>query len=221
MFGAPNRATIMSSVPGRTSAVPPPAWRGTVLNAGSSLSIGIFFSLMVAGPRRLPAAGAALGPQRARACPAHAADAIANVPPVGSLFAAFLGYNPIATLLGPTGVLKALPAADAAALTGKEFFPHLIAGPFHDGLVIVFIAAAVMSVIGAIATLAGGGKLKAVPTAFSAGEARGDAVLAQADEGIAYRVALAHAEHADRAESEAAAAAAAGPRSDSEAERAR
>ena len=79
------------------------------------------------------------------AVPAAAADKIANVPPVGSLFAAFLGYNPIATLLGPTGILAQLPKADTAALTGKEFFPNLISGPFHDGLVIVFLAAAIMS----------------------------------------------------------------------------
>jgi len=217
MFGAPNRATIMGSVPAnqRGSAS---GMAGTVLNAGSSLSIGIFFSLMVAGlagslPQALRSGLAA------HSVPAQAADAIANVPPVGSLFAAFLGYNPIETLLGPTGVLKALPKADSAALTGKEFFPNLIAGPFHDGLVIVFIAAAVMSVIGAVATLAGGGKLRPEPTASTAGEARGEAVLAQADDAIAYRVALAHAEHADRAESAAAAAAAEG--SATEAERTR
>ena len=202
MFGAPNRATIMGSVPAnqRGSAS---GMAGTVLNAGSSLSIGIFFSLMVAGlagslPQALRSGLAA------HSVPAQAADAIANVPPVGSLFAAFLGYNPIETLLGPTGVLKALPAADSSALTGKEFFPNLIAGPFHDGLVIVFIAAAVMSVIGAVATLAGGGKLRPEPIAATAGEARGDAVLSQADDAIAYRVALAHAEHADRAEAAAA-----------------
>ena len=217
MFGAPNRARIMGSVPAnqRGSAS---GMAGTVLNAGSSLSIGIFFSLMVAGlagslPQALRSGLAA------HSVPAQAADAIANVPPVGSLFAAFLGYNPIETLLGPTGVLKALPKADSAALTGKEFFPNLIAGPFHDGLVIVFIAAAVMSVIGAVATLAGGGKLRPEPIAATAGEARGEAVLAQADDAIAYRVALAHAEHADRAESAAAAAAADG--SATEAERTR
>ncbi|GAA4739295.1 MFS transporter [Amnibacterium soli] len=202
MFGAPNRATIMGSVPAnqRGSAS---GMAGTVLNAGSSLSIGIFFSLMVAGlAGSLPQA--LRSGLTAHSVPARAADAVANIPPVGSLFAAFLGYNPIETLLGPTGLLKSLPAADSAALTGKEFFPNLIAGPFHDGLVIVFIAAAAMSVIGAVATLAGGGKLRAEPVAATAGEARGEAVLAQADDAIAYRVALAHAEHADRAESAAA-----------------
>jgi hypothetical protein len=193
----------MSSVPAnqRGSAS---GMAGTVLNAGSSLSIGIFFSLMVAG-----LAGSL--PQAMRAgltahnVPAQAADAVANIPPVGSLFAAFLGYNPIETLLGPTGILKAIPASDAAALTGKEFFPNLIATPFHDGLVIVFIAAAAMSVIGAIATLAGGARVPSEPTAADAEEARGEALLGKADEAVAHHVAVAHAEHADRAEAQGAA----------------
>jgi EmrB/QacA subfamily drug resistance transporter len=202
MFGAPNRATIMGSVPAnqRGSAS---GMAGTVLNAGSSLSIGIFFSLMVAGlAGSLPQA--LRSGLTAHSVPAQAADQIANIPPVGSLFAAFLGYNPIETLLGPTGILKAIPASDAATLTGKEFFPNLIAGPFHDGLVIVFLAAAVMSIIGAVATLAGGKRIEPATITATPSEARGEALLAQADDAIAHHVAVAHAEHADRAEAAAA-----------------
>jgi MFS family permease len=198
MFGAPNRATIMGSVPAnqRGSAS---GMAGTVLNAGSSLSIGIFFSLMVAGLAGSLPQALRTG-LTAHAVPAAAANTVANIPPVGSLFAAFLGYNPIQTLLGPIGVLAKIPASDAATLTGKSFFPNLIAGPFHDGLVIVFIAAAVMSVIGAVATLAGGGRIRPVALPATSDEAAGDAVLAQADDAFAHQVAVAHAEHADRAE---------------------
>lgn len=156
MFGAPNRSAIMNSVPanerGAASGV-----AGTVLNAGSSLSIGIFFSLMVAGlaaslPDTLRAGLAGHG------VPAGVADQVAGLPPVGSLFAAFLGFNPIESLLGPTGVLTTLSPADAATLTGQEFFPQLISGPFHDGLVIVFGVAAALSVVGAIASWVRGGR---------------------------------------------------------------
>jgi hypothetical protein len=77
---------------------------------------------------------------------------------VGSLFAAFLGFNPLAELLGPSGVLSQLPPANAATLTGKQFFPNLISGPFHQGLVVVFIAAAAMSVVSAAASLIGEGR---------------------------------------------------------------
>jgi MFS family permease len=130
---------------------------GTFQNAGNSLSIGIFFSLMIQGlstslPLALKTGLTAHGVSDA------VANGVAATPPVGSLFAAFLGYNPIASLLGPTGVLDKLPAADSAALTGKEFFPALISQPFHDGLVIVFVAAGIMSLIGAIASAASGGK---------------------------------------------------------------
>ena len=81
------------------------------------------------------------------------ADQVAGLPPVGSLFASFLGYNPIQTLLEPSGTLDRLPAGNLAALTGKEFFPHLISQPFHDGLVVVFSLAIAMSLAAAAASL--------------------------------------------------------------------
>jgi hypothetical protein len=81
---------------------------------------------------------------------------VAGLPPVSSLFAAFLGFNPIQQLLGPSGALQQVSAHQAATLTGGEFFPRLISGPFHSGLVVVFTAAAIMSVIAAVASLARG-----------------------------------------------------------------
>jgi MFS family permease len=150
LFAAPNTSLVMSSVPadmrGAASGM-----RATFQNAGQVLSIGVFFSLMVAGlARSLPATLS--GGLTAQGVPAGTADGIAQLPPVGTLFAAFLGYNPIGELLGPR-VLGALPPANAARLTGLDFFPQLIAGPFHDGLVIVFWLAIGMSVVGALASL--------------------------------------------------------------------
>ena len=87
---------------------------------------------------------------------------VANLPPVSTIFAAFLGYNPIQTLLDPTGALAHLPASRADLLTGKEFFPHLIAGAFHHGLVVVFIAAAIMAVLAAGVSLLRGPELSGV-----------------------------------------------------------
>jgi hypothetical protein len=69
------------------------------------------------------------------------------------LFSALLGFNPIKSMLAPTGALARLPARNAAILTGKQFFPNLISGPFHHGLVIVFSAAIAMSVLGALISL--------------------------------------------------------------------
>lgn len=150
IFTAPNTAAIMSSVPaaerGAASGV-----RATFFNAGSSLSIGIFFSLMIVGlAHSLPATMSA-GLQAQGVSPSVAAD-VAGLPPVGSLFAAFLGYNPIAELLEPYHALQQ-PGVNADVLTGKTFFPDLITGPFHSGLTVVFIAAAVLMLIGAAASL--------------------------------------------------------------------
>jgi MFS family permease len=155
LFAAPNTALVMSSVPAHLRGAAS-GMRATFQNAGMVLSIGVFFSLMVAGlssslPQTLNSGLTGQG------VPAGAADTIANLPPVGTLFAAFLGYNPIQSLLGPE-LLGQLPAANAATLTGREFFPHLVSGPFHDGLVIVFWLAIGMSLIGALASLIKPGK---------------------------------------------------------------
>jgi MFS family permease len=150
VFTAPNTAAIMSSVPaaqrGAASGV-----RATFFNAGSSLSIGIFFSLMVVGLAHTLPSQMSHGLQQ-QGVPSAVADQVAAAPPVGSLFAAFLGYNPMAELLAPSGGL-AQPGVKADVLTGTTFFPELIAGPFHAGLVVVFGAATAMMVIGAIASL--------------------------------------------------------------------
>ena len=156
LFSAPNRTAIMNSVPAnqRGSAS---GMAGTLLNAGSSLSIGIFFSLMIAGlAQNLPSAlHAGL---TANGVSSSVAATVAQTPPVGSLFAAFLGYNPIQSLLAPTGALHSLSHASIATLTGKQFFPELISGPFHDGLIVVFVAAAIMSLIAALASVLRGAK---------------------------------------------------------------
>ncbi|MBV9091575.1 MAG: MFS transporter [Mycobacteriaceae bacterium] len=149
VFTAPNTAAIMSSVPpaerGAASGI-----RATFFNAGTSLSIGIFFSLMIVGLAHTLPATMSAGLQQ-QGVPATVAHQVANTPPVGSLFAAFLGYNPIAQLMAPSGALQQ-PGVNTAVLTGKEFFPDLISGPFHAGLVVVFIAAAVMMALGAAAS---------------------------------------------------------------------
>jgi MFS family permease len=150
IFTAPNTAAIMSSVPpserGAASGV-----RATFFNAGSSLSIGIFFSLMIVGlAHTLP--GALSSGLQQQGVSASVAHEVANLPPVGSLFAAFLGYNPIAELLGPFNSLQQ-PGVNAEVLTGQTFFPQLIIEPFHSGLVVVFVAAAVMMLIGLVASL--------------------------------------------------------------------
>jgi MFS family permease len=151
IFSSPNTSAVMGAVPADQRGVAA-GMRGTFFNSGSALSIGIFFSLMIVGlastlPHTLTSGLIAQG------VPGNVATQVGNLPPVGSLFAAFLGFNPLQQLLGPSGVLQTLPAANAATLTGKQFFPHLISGPFHHGLIVVFTAAAIMTLIGAAASV--------------------------------------------------------------------
>jgi MFS family permease len=157
MFASPNTSAIMSSVPAHDRGAAS-GMRSTFLNSGSSLSIGVFFSLMVAGlastlPRTLTPGLTAQG------VPLAQATAIGHLPPVSTVFAAMLGYNPVRNLLAqhspvgtnqPGGLLHTLPAHNVAVLTGRQFFPTLISGPVHHGLMIVFSAAAVMSFTGAL-----------------------------------------------------------------------
>jgi MFS family permease len=150
MYSAPNSAAIMSSVPARYRGVAS-GMRATFQNSGTSLSIGVFFSLMIAGlastlPHTLTSGLAAHG------VPHDVAAKIGALPPVSSLFAAMLGTNPVKYLLDSYDVLAGLPAQAQAALTGHTFFPHLLSGPFHDGLVVVFSVSAAISLVAAVAS---------------------------------------------------------------------
>jgi MFS family permease len=156
LFASPNTAAIMSSVPAHDRGAAS-GMRSTFQNSGMSLSIGIFFSLLIAGlastlPKTLTAGLTAQG------VPLKQALTIAHLPPVSTVFSAMLGYNPVQNLLAPTGLLHTLPAKNVATLTGRTFFPTLISGPFHHGLMIVFIAAALMALIGAAVSWMRGGK---------------------------------------------------------------
>lgn len=155
MFSSPNTAGIMNSVPAATRGVAS-GMRATFQNVGLPLSIGVFFSLMIVGlnakvPSTLYANLTANG------VAASTAHQLAQLPPVSYLFAAFLGYNPLQTLLGP-GVLHQLPPASAARLTSKSFFPQLIGGPFKHGLVIVLSFAIAACLVAAVASWLRGGK---------------------------------------------------------------
>jgi MFS family permease len=148
-FASPNRASVMNSLP--------PEDRGagggmnqTFQNSAQVLSIGIFFTLMIVGlsaslPRTLTAGLIAHG------VPPAAAHQVGQAPPISVLFAAFLGYDPIQELV-PHQVLAHLSHANQAALSGRDFFPQLIAGPFRSGLHEAFAFAIVACLVAAAAS---------------------------------------------------------------------
>jgi EmrB/QacA subfamily drug resistance transporter len=149
VFTPPNTTAVMNSVPaderGQASGM-----RATFQNSGMVLSIGVFFSLMIVGL-------AATLPKTmhdhlaAQAVDPVVAERVSNEPPVGSLFAAFLGYNPMQTLLGEDG-LHGVPPQNAQEITGKTFFPNLISEPFIDGLRIAFSFSFILCIMAAWAS---------------------------------------------------------------------
>ena len=150
MFSSPNTSSIMSSVPAAQRGVAS-GMRATFMNSGAIVSIGVFFSLITGGLASALPITLSNGLTTA-GLPAALAGSIAHLPPSSALFAAFLGYNPMATLI-PTKVLHALPAARQATLLGHSFFPNLISPPFMVGLQSVFYLSAAMCLVAALASL--------------------------------------------------------------------
>ncbi len=150
MFAAPNTTAIMNSVPsehrGASSGM-----RATFLNTANTLSMTMIFTVVTLGfAAHLPKAlfegltGAGVS--------ADAARQVAGLPPTGAIFAAFLGYNPMATLL-PGKLVDVLSPARRAFILGKEFFPNLISPPFKSGLAMAFSISAVLAAVAALASL--------------------------------------------------------------------
>jgi EmrB/QacA subfamily drug resistance transporter len=155
MFMAPNTAAIMNSLPPQHRGAGS-GMRATIMNVGSPISMAIIFSLMVIGLNAsMP--GTLYNGLVQNGISTQVAHQVANAPPVGYLFAAFLGYNPLATMI-PSSVLQSLPPQQATAITSRAFFPQLIDTAFHRGLVEVLIFSIIMCLIGAAASWIRGGK---------------------------------------------------------------
>ncbi|MER7925934.1 hypothetical protein ABTY96_22795 [Streptomyces sp. NPDC096057] len=161
MVSAPNTSPITGSVPSECRGVAS-GMRSTFQDSSTALSVGVFFSPMVPGlASSLPhTLGQGL---QAHGVPTGAAERAASLPPASTLFATFLGNNPIQHLLASDGTLEHVSAehvsaAQRAVLTGHTFFPRLVSGPFHHSLTIVFGVAAGMATISAVASALRGGR---------------------------------------------------------------
>ncbi|HUY72329.1 MAG TPA: MFS transporter [Gaiellaceae bacterium] len=154
-FASPNRAGVMNSLPARHRG----AGGGvnqTFQNSAQVLSIGIFFTLMTIGLSAMLPHALASGLE-AHGVPAATAATVSHLPPISVLFAAFLGYSPIARLV-PAHLLHHLSHANTAALTSRGFFPHLIVEPFRSGLHAAFAFAIGACLLAAVASWSRGGR---------------------------------------------------------------
>jgi len=159
VFAAPNTASVMNAVPAAFRGVAS-GMRAAFLNVGQSLSLTVIFTLVVMGlsanlPQALTSHLTAAG------LPAQMAEGLSHIPPIGALFAAFLGYNPMGMMI-PPDQLAALPEATRTAILDTSFFPQLLSGPFVDGLRVAFSACAVVSLGAAAASWFNGPEVEPV-----------------------------------------------------------
>jgi MFS family permease len=180
LFAAPNTSAVMNSLPADQRGAGG-GMLNTFQNSASVLSIGFFFTVITLGlAAALP--NALFTGLTAQGVPAHAAQSISHLSPIGSLFAAFLGINPIHQLLGTH--LLSQPGVNASYLTGRTFFPDLISGPFGKGLRLAFVLAAALCFIAAVFSwMRGSGQSQVMETPAEAADegiaAVGDVALAE------------------------------------------
>jgi MFS family permease len=150
LFFSPNQAAVMNSLPAEQRGAGA-GMLNTFQNSATVLSMGLFFTIVTLGLAHNLPSHLYRGLVKA-GVPAPAAHLVASEPPIGSLFSAFLGYNPIKELLGPTGALQHLSPSQAAYVTGRSFFPKLIEQPFASGLHLAFTFAAIATAIAIVAS---------------------------------------------------------------------
>ena len=176
-FGSPNRAGVMNSLPAQHRGAGS-GMNSTFQNSAQVLSIGIFFTLMIVGITASLSANLFHG-LVAHGVPADVANRVAHLSPVSTLFAAFLGYNPVQHLVGPH-VLAQLSPSQQAALTGRSFFPGLISHSFRAGLHAALDFAIVASLLAAWTSWLRGGRY--VYTEGDESDAESDAGADEVDE---------------------------------------
>ena len=150
LFASPNRAAVMNSLPPDQRGAGA-GMSGVFQNSAMVLSMGIFFTLIISGVASVLPRSLYKG-LVAQHVPAATAAAASHLPPITSLFSALLGYDPIKSILGPAA-LAGLPAHSAAVLSGRTFFPTLIATPFSDGLTLAFTFGAIACALAAAASM--------------------------------------------------------------------
>jgi len=149
MFVSPNVASIMNSLPPEHRGVGS-GMRATLQNVGQTMSLAVFFTIVL-GALSISLPGA-IATALTNAGASQLVPAFANISPTSALFAAFLGYNPMGSLLAslPPSTVASIPAATKTLLLGNSFFPNAIAPAFISALRIAFYIGAILSAIAAV-----------------------------------------------------------------------
>lgn len=149
MFGSPNTASIMNSVPAQDRGVAS-GMQYTIMNTAFTISMGIFFTIVIVGisqrfPEEITSSLTSIGASQL-------APLFNQIPPTGALFSAFLGYNPMGTMLQSLhqSTVSMIPPQIVTTITGTTWFPKTLANAFMPSLQMAFYIGAVMSAIAAI-----------------------------------------------------------------------
>jgi len=157
MFGAPNIAAIMNSVPPEDRGVAS-GMRSMLQNSGMVISMALFFTIVIISLTRLfpPELAISLADTGAP----NLIVPMSVIPPTGALFAAFLGYNPVQAILItlPHSVVASISPATIKILTGTTWFPTTLARAFMPSLRISFYIGAIISLVAAVLSFMRGPK---------------------------------------------------------------
>jgi nitrate/nitrite transporter NarK len=149
MFGSPNIAAIMNSVPPEDRGVAS-GMRSMLQNSGMVVSMALFFTIVIVSLTHM------FPPELATSLAGAGAPELVGpmsvIPPTGALFAAFLGYNPVNAILVtlPKAVVAAISPATMTTLTGTTWFPTTLANAFMPSLRISFCIGALLCIIAAV-----------------------------------------------------------------------
>lgn len=152
MFASPNSSSIMNSVPPQDRGVAS-GMMSTLMNSANTASMAVFFTIVIVGIQGMfPAAvqHSLAGLDAAQAAPLTAA--LGAIPPTGALFSAFLGYNPMDSILGalPASAVGSIPQNVLAILEGNDWFPRTLAEAFMPSLRFSFLIGAALTAIAAV-----------------------------------------------------------------------
>ncbi|QKQ99056.1 MFS transporter [Metallosphaera tengchongensis] len=151
LFVSPNMASLMNASPpqhrGSASGI-----RAMLTNTGSTLSIGIFFTIVIevlylAGPSSISSSLSAAGASQL-------IPYFSKIPPTASIFAAFLGYNPVSAILSqlPASVASSIPSSVVSTITSNTWFPQAIAPAFMGALRTAFLIGAILAYVAAVSS---------------------------------------------------------------------
>jgi MFS family permease len=149
MFGSPNTASIMNSVPPHERGVAS-GMMYTIVNTAFTASMAIFFTIVIVGitqqfPEAITASLTSIGVSQL-------APSMSSIPPTGALFSAFLGYNPVEAMLSalPPALVATIPSSTLTTLTGTTWFPSTFAVAFMPSLQTSFFIGALLCAIAAV-----------------------------------------------------------------------